>query len=80
MRVCLCMCMYVYVCVCVHASVREVCAWLLVEASSGPGPGGGGGAEGRETGSFHLERCSFLSLVQAAKQDASTQAQHPHAS
>jgi len=49
----------------------EVCAWLLVEASSGPGAGGGGEAEGGGAGDFHLERFSFSRL-----QDASTQAQH----
>jgi len=37
----------------------EVCAWLLVEASSGPGAGGGGGAEGGGAGDFHLEKFSF---------------------
>jgi len=85
MRACLCVYACVYVCalcVCLCARVcltlLEVCAWLLVEASSGPGAGKGGGSRGRRSGglpsgdiSIHQLGASMLPCCHAI-----TQAQH----
>ena len=77
--VCMCVCVC-HVRMCVFARVcltsLEVCAWLLVEASSGPGAGGEGGAEGGGARDFHLERFSF-SQFGACMQPCKMQALKP---
>ena len=65
---------------CVSACVREVRAWLLVEASSGPGAGVGGGAEGGGAGSFHLERFSVRCKLPRCKLPCKMQAFKPSTS
>ena len=82
-RACLCVYACVYVCalcVCLCARVcltlLEVCAWLLVEASSGPGAGKGGGSRGRRSGGLPSGQIFTVWCLHAAMQDAISQTQH----